>query len=324
MGMVFGEERYKENMQTVVLPYIKERETESFVERTPGEKLHLVTYHADQAKGSIVISHGFTESTVKFAEVIYYFLNAGYHVYMADHCGHGKSYRLVKDDMSLVHVDSYKRYVDDLLYIAHLCKKAYPDLPMYIYAHSMGGGVAAVAIAAEPKLFTKAVLTSPMIRPQTGNIPWTGTKLISLFMTLTGRDKNYVMGQKPYDGSMTFKDSCGSSEARFDYYKEIQDENEYLQTCACSYAWIREAVKMNTYLRNTGWKKVEIPVLLMQAKEELLVSNQEQALYIQKIASNGKSEAILQEVMNTRHEIYNATAQVQEGYWEKIFTFLNK
>lgn len=321
MGMVFGEEKYKENMQTVVLPYIKARETERFVERTLGEKLHLVTYQAENAKGSIVISHGFTESTVKFAEVIYYYLISGYHVYMADHCGHGLSYRMVKD-MSLVHVDSYMRYVDDLLYIAHLCKNAYPDLPMYLYAHSMGGGVGATLIAKEPKLFTKAILTSPMIRPQTGNIPWTVTKLISLFMTITGREKNYVMGQKPYDGSMTFKDSCGSSEARFDYYKELQDENVHLQTCACSYAWIREAVKMNTFLRNEGWKKVEIPVLLMQAKEELLVSNPEQALYIQKIAQNGKSKAVLREVMNTRHEIYNATAEVQEGYWKQIFAFL--
>ena len=51
----------------------------------------------DMPKGVVVISHGFTESAVKYDEVAYYFLKEGYHVYIPEHCGHGRSYRLTAD-----------------------------------------------------------------------------------------------------------------------------------------------------------------------------------------------------------------------------------
>ena len=41
--------------------------------------------------------------------MIYYFLKAGYYVYMPEHMGHGQSYRLTSDP-SLVHIDTWKRY----------------------------------------------------------------------------------------------------------------------------------------------------------------------------------------------------------------------
>lgn len=73
-------------------------------------------------KEFFLISHGFTETSEKYKELIYYFLRGGYHVYIPEHCGHGHSYRLVEDP-SLVHVDCYKRYVADLLFVARTAKK---------------------------------------------------------------------------------------------------------------------------------------------------------------------------------------------------------
>ena len=53
----------------------------------------------------------------KYKEIVYYFIKEHFHVYLPEHCGHGKSYRLVEDP-SLVYVDSYHRYVEDLLFVA--------------------------------------------------------------------------------------------------------------------------------------------------------------------------------------------------------------
>ena len=73
-------------------------------------KIHVQRYPARKPKGVIIISHGFTEAAPKYDEMIYYFLKAGYHVYMPEHMGHGQSYRLTADS-SLVHIDTWKRYV---------------------------------------------------------------------------------------------------------------------------------------------------------------------------------------------------------------------
>ena len=60
-------------------------------------KIHVQRYLAEKPKGVIIISHGFTEAAPKYDEMIYYFLKAGYHVYMPEHMGHGQSYRLTAD-----------------------------------------------------------------------------------------------------------------------------------------------------------------------------------------------------------------------------------
>lgn len=68
----------------------------------------MLQYLSDAPKGVVVISHGFTESAAKYDEVAYYFLKEGYHVYIPEHCGHGRSYRLTADPF-LVHIDTWRR-----------------------------------------------------------------------------------------------------------------------------------------------------------------------------------------------------------------------
>ena len=84
---------------------------------------------------------------------------------MPEHMGHGKSYRLTADP-SLVHIDTWKRYVRDFLKICHVIKKTYPELPLVLFAHSMGGAIGTIAAAWEPQLFQKIILNSPMLRPR--------------------------------------------------------------------------------------------------------------------------------------------------------------
>ena len=105
-------------MDTVVRPYLAERMIMEYCWREKGKKIFCARARADNPKGVVIISHGFTETIEKHLETIYYFLCGGYHVYMPEHCGHGRSYRLCGEgDLSLVHVDDYRRYVEDLLFI---------------------------------------------------------------------------------------------------------------------------------------------------------------------------------------------------------------
>lgn len=308
-------------MEQTVLPYLRKRQSQLWLERKRGKKIHCMRYRAEQAKGVVLISHGFTESVEKYQEVIYYFLKKGFHVYCMEHCGHGHSYRLVKD-LSLVHIDHYERYVEDLLFVAGTVKKENGELPLFLYAHSMGGGIGAAAAAREPDCFDKVILSSPMLRPKTAPVPWGLAEMIAGIYCLLGKEEDYVMGQRPYDGLEQFAESASTSEARFAYYQERRKDEPLYQINAPSYGWLRSAGRMNRYLRSTGWRRISAPVLLFQAEQDNFVSLQEQERFIRKLSSRGEAQLI--RVAGTKHEIYNAEENVLEGYWEKVFEFLEE
>ncbi|MCC8067120.1 MAG: alpha/beta hydrolase, partial [Clostridiales bacterium] len=245
------EENYSEYIDKHILPFILPRREEQYLLREPEHPIYCAFYTADSnttdsdtvnpnttdldsedsssegsgtagthtVKGILVIAHGFTETADKYFEVIYYFLKAGYHVCIPEHCGHGRSYRLTENDLSLVHIDSWQRYADDLKYAA-LSAKAHwgQSLPLLLFAHSTGGGVGAALAAQEPHLFHKIVLSSPMIRPCTGPVPWPAAQLIVNVMCALGKEQNYVISQHPYDPNEPFEASCATSLARYAWY----------------------------------------------------------------------------------------------------------
>ena len=139
--LILSEQGYREQMENVVKPYLDICKSVLWPEREEGKKIYCERYLADSPKGVVMISHGFTETAEKYKEVIYYFVKKQYHVYLPEYCGHGRSYRLIPDS-SLIYVDDYQRYVNDFLYVAKMAAKENPGLPVFLYGHSMGGGLA--------------------------------------------------------------------------------------------------------------------------------------------------------------------------------------
>ncbi|MCD7737299.1 MAG: alpha/beta hydrolase [Lachnospiraceae bacterium] len=300
------EENYPEYMEEHVLPCILPHREERYLSREPGQPIYCAFYTADVhasgrhegnsggdagnrsvsgANGIILISHGFTETADKYFEVICYFLKAGYHVCIPEHCGHGRSYRLADGDFSLVYTDSWQRYVNDLSFVAQAAKSYWEQgLPLFLFAHSMGGGIGAALAAREPRLFQKIVLSSPMICPCTGQVPWAVSKLIVAVMCAVGKEKSYVIGQHAYDGKETFEESFATSPARHAWYKSRTDAEPLYQTYAASYGWLREAIRLNRFLINDAWKQISAPLLLVQAEKETVVSKEQQELFIRRLA----------------------------------------
>lgn len=284
--------------------------------------IHVQRYLAEKPKGVIIISHGFTEAAPKYEEMIYYFLKAGYHVYMPEHMGHGQSYCLTADP-SLVHIDTWKRYVRDFLKICHVIKKTYPELPLVLFAHSMGGAIGTIAAAWEPQLFQKIILNSPMLRPLTGNVPWPLVIAIAQTKCLLGREEDYVAGQKPYDGSETFETSGCTSRPRFEKYNEMRKENKKFQVSAASYGWLLASVKMSWYIKYCGWKKLTAPVLLFQAERDDFVSVNALRKFAEKINHRGITSCEYVYLPGTRHETYRSDDRTMEMYLDKIMKFMD-
>lgn len=320
-NLILEEDNYIEDMEHVVTPYLKEREQEYYWEREEGKPIHCLRYLAEEPKGVVLISHGFTESAEKYKEILYYFVKERYHVYMPEHCGHGKSYRLVEDP-SLVHVDGWERYVDDLLFVAKKAREEYPQLPLHLYAHSMGGGIGAAAAGKAPDFFEKVILTSPMIRPLTGNVPWDITRRIAA-AACRGRRKTYYVSGRPYDGNDSFEESSSLSRARFEYYQSKRRNQQELQTSAASFGWLNAACNLNDYLHKEAVKKIRAKVILFQAGLEHLVSKEEQFRFVEELKAEGTDARIVL-VKGAKHEIFNAKGKILEKYWNRVFDFLEE
>ena len=297
---IIHENEYLYKMNDEIEPYLATHRQEGYISGAEDHlhrkdtgivgKIHVQRYLAEKPKGVIIISHGFTEAAPKYEEMIYYFLKAGYHVYMPEHMGHGQSYCLTADP-SLVHIDTWKRYVRDFLKICHVIKKTYPELPLVLFAHSMGGAIGTIAAAWEPQLFQKIILNSPMLRPLTGNVPWPLVIAIAQTKCLLGREEDYV--------------------------------NKKFQVSAASYGWLLASVKMSWYIKYCGWKKLTAPVLLFQAERDDFVSVNALRKFAEKINHRGITSCEYVYLPGTRHETYRSDDRTMEMYLDKIMKFMD-
>ena len=237
------------------------------------------------------------------------------------YCRRVGSYRLTEDP-SLVHIDTWKRFVRDFLKVCHVVKEQYSELPLFLFAHSMGGAIGTIAAAWETEFFQKIILSSPMIRPLTGNVPWSVTVAIAQVECLAGRNARYVIGQKPYDGSEILETSAAVSEARFTRYNEIRKQSREIQTSAASYGWLLASIKMSWYLRYHGWKKLTAPVLLFQAEKDAFVSVRAIQKFAKKLQRKGRTSCEYMYMPGSKHEIFGSDDETMQAYVERILSFL--
>jgi len=311
------EERYEEQMRTEVEPYVKARMEYGFFEREKGQKLYYEHCKADEPKGVIVISHGFTESVRKFTESAYYMLQNGYDVWGLDHRGHGRSYRNNRNPY-VVHVERFSNYVKDLHYFTeNLVIPASGKLPIYLYCHSMGGCIGAWTIEAYPRLFKKAVLSSPMLGLSFGKIPVPVVYAAASLKGIGSRKKNALKAVESFPQEPDFENSCDSSAVRYHYYYNKRLSDTALQTTDPSINWGKQSVKACARVTSRiETAKIKIPVLLIQAGNDTVVKNASQDLF----ASRVKSCELIR-VPDMKHELYMTDSDVLIPYWEKIFAF---
>ena len=310
------EENYDGVMRERVLPFLEQRRQTGHCERVKGENIYYEHYRADEAKGVIVISHGFTESIRKYHESIYYMLQAGYSVWGVDHRGHGNSVRH-NENPYVVHVQKFEDYVLDLKYLTEeRVKRSAGSMPMYLYCHSMGGCVGAWLIEDEPELFRKAVLSSPMLGLDFGKIPTPIVYIGAQIKSSGGKKAEPLQPIQSFPDS-DFEASCDSSECRYRYYYNMRQADLGLQVTSASMGWGMEAAK--ACARVTSRKqtaRIRIPVLLFQAGKDTVVDNRAQNLFQSRVRS-----CTLQPVPGMKHELYMTDSDTLIPYWEKIFDF---
>ncbi|KIR02272.1 Lysophospholipase L2 [Lachnospiraceae bacterium TWA4] len=320
------EVHYSKQMKRIVEPYLRKRLTVYELCRKEDHVIHCEFYKCDNPKGIVVISHGFCEPSVRYHETIYYFLKEGYNVYLPEHQGHGYSYRPYFNekhpDYSLVHVENFSEYVYDLDFlITSLIIPMKEGLPLYLYAHSMGGCIGALYLENHPNVFKKAVLNAPMLQINMGTIPEWFARTLASFMCKIGLKHRYALSQTPFTGTRDFYEyEHGKSYARFNYiFSHTQKTKEY-QMHGGSYGWVLQALKATKRaLKTSACKKVTTPILMFGAGEDVFVKNHGQLEFMRKVGHGTYMYA-----KHAKHEMYLAESDFLEKYWGIVFDFLKK
>ena len=318
-GLPFASETtYEEDMKNTVEPYLSAHGGRSNFDSWDGHTIGFEKYLADSAAGSVVISHGFTESAEKFRAMSYYFLNMGYNVFAIDHRGHGHSFRY-NDDPNTVCIKYFDEYIDDLhTFVNKVVKPASAGLPLYLYSHSMGGAVAVQYLQEHPGVFAKAVLSAPMISPRTAGMPHAVTNVLTKGFMALGRANKPVIGSTGFDPLRSYENSHDTSKARFDYYHAKRCADMSLQTANPSNRWVSEAIRITKLnLDPVRCKKISCPVLLCQPEVDTSVYSEAEDEFI-KLVPDGK----LVQFKDCKHEIYMSVDGTMKAYLDEIRAFL--
>lgn len=94
--------------------------------------------------GIFQIAHGMAEHVDRYDEFARFLASRGFVVCGNDHLGHGKSVNQPSELGYFAETSGDKRLVDDMHILTKIMKKKYPDLPYFLFGHSMGSFCARV------------------------------------------------------------------------------------------------------------------------------------------------------------------------------------
>lgn len=130
-----------------------------------GVQLHYQLHHAANAKGSVLILHGFAEHGGRYGHLIDALLPHGFSAMTYDHRGHGLS------GGRRVFVERFAEYVQDAEIALELAARRLPR-PLYVVGHSMGGVVAMLLARQRPAAVKGWILSNPALHAAVAIPAW--------------------------------------------------------------------------------------------------------------------------------------------------------
>ncbi|WP_448547351.1 alpha/beta fold hydrolase [Thalassotalea fusca] len=261
------------------------------------------------AKQAIVISPGRAEGYLKYQELVFDLYNNGYSVFIIDHRGQGISQRMLADPHR-GYVEDFELYATDLQYFINNIVAQHCSQPPLLLAHSMGSAIALRLMQRYPKLVKAAVLCSPMIAINGNGIPAWLAKLVILaghrISQLFDSVPWYFFGQGPYKPH-TFEDNnLSHSKIRHEIFAQLYQNMPALQIGGVTFQWLQQALAVNKNIIRDA-TKLATPLLVFQAGQDTIVSNQAQSEFCQLLAKKTPSVITCEQpivIEGAKHELF--------------------
>ncbi|MDH2999818.1 hydrolase [Chelonobacter oris] len=266
-----------------------------------------------QPRKLMLLVSGRGENLLKWTEIAYDFYHQGYDVLTFDHRGQGYSQRLLPDP-DKGYIDRFDYYLDDLDAVLHSVNQRHDYQQQIILAHSMGGLIATLYLAKYPHKIDKLVLNAPLFALPLKN-PCLDPLIVHL-MVLLGQDQRYVFGRNAYKPINPEDNELSCCKSRMMWTNRINRRFPALHLGGPTFRWAHQCFNQFKKLpRAIG--KITIPVMLLQAEKEMIVSNRQ----LEKYAA--LFEQLQHKIIhNAKHEILFERDGIRQSALDKIHAFL--
>jgi lysophospholipase len=241
----------------------------------------------------IVLVTGRSESYLKYQELSFDLYQQGYNLFIIDHRGQGLSERLLKDQEK-GYVNNFDDYAHDLeQFIRSVVTKDCSNNTLktnlskpHLLAHSMGGAIAVRMMQLYPNTVKSAVLTSPMIAVNNGDIPnwlaktiiYSGDKVDSWF----NDEASYFIGQTGFSKTPFEENELSQSRIRYQNFLDVYQQHKGIRLGGVTIHWLKEALIANKNIF-ADLDKLSAPILVMQSGSDTVVSNEAQNTFCEQL-----------------------------------------
>ena len=313
-------EKKTEEYEPHFLKFYRTKGIQFHVEGEEQIRLYAVKFVNPLAKAKILLSTGYNESQLKYAELIKNYYDAGYSVYGYDHRGQGYSQRLPFQNAK-GHMDNFDYLLRDMARVFHVVlKDDNQNLPIFSIAHSMGGAVTTACVI-QKLIHPKAVvLSAPMYQIygfQTKLLE-SAASLLSKSMCFFHFDHSYVFGQKDCVAFIPFENNdLTNSKFRFQIWRKLISQIDQMRLGGVTYGWVKEASRIMPFIRENA-KSFHVPLLLLKADADTVV-NPEAIVHFAKEAP----KASVFEFPGAKHELFMEIDFVRDQVLNKSLHFMN-
>jgi lysophospholipase len=284
-------------------------------EGSGGARLRAAIAPSDgPARGAVILSPGRTEPIEKYFEVTAELQARGFFVLVHDWRGQGLSHRLLPDRLK-GHASGHGDFLEDF---RRLLDDAEPQLPRpwITLGHSMGGALAAIAIAAGERRFSAAFLSSPMMGLQAARrLPLEAARLIAHGMVRAGRAEALVLKDGfnpmlgPFDSNILTHDR-----RRYERYRAQLAACPELALGGVTWGWLAFAFDCAAELaKPSAARAATLPLTVVGASEDHLVQPAAARRYAER-APQGRYA----EIAGAYHELLMETDARRALVWREF------
>lgn len=237
------------------------------------------------SRAAVVIAHGVSEHSGRYAHVGERLAATGYAAYAVDHRGHGRS------GGDRVMIDRFRYVIADLDAFVSIVGDRDPRLPLYLLGHSMGGGISlGYALEHESRL-DGLLLSGPLSNGDAANaVQRFAASTLSRFLP--------KLGIFPVDSATVSRDPA---------VVEAYDNDPLVDRRNLPARTVAELTEnVSTFADRVG--SLSLPVLLMHGTDDALVPFEGSERLFERIGSADKT---FERYEGLYHEILNEPEQDQ-------------
>ena len=293
------------------------------IQATDFYSLSARLFEVPSPKAVVNVLHGMEEHKERYDQFASFLQEQGYVVLTCDMRGHGKN------APHLSHIadkGGARLLVRDVRTLFSWLRKRYPDLPQYLFAHSMGTIIARKVLQADSRKYGKVVLSGYPVPQKASLAGIVLTGLAAAFQKEGMKGHSALVTKMAMGG---FSKAIPDAQTPLDWLSYNQDNiRRYQESDLCgteftlgSYDALFRLVRDIAIPGLYHDVKEDLPILLISGEDDPCTGGEKgrkTSVDVLKKAGFGKLE--VETIPHMRHEILNETDH--ELVYEKILTFL--